>query len=93
MTRCPPRATLAPRSTYRGPSGRIDGPEETQYAAELAVLRARSEEPEPRLEPVPEEEPLEPLADRDVLRSRHTPQEPARDVVGDGPDRVEGERE
>jgi hypothetical protein len=29
----------------------------------LEQLRARSEEPEPRLEPVPEEEPLEPVAE------------------------------
>lgn len=38
------RPSQTPRDTYRGPSGRLDGPEETRYAAALAALRARRRE-------------------------------------------------
>lgn len=34
-------AALTPANLYHGPSGRLDGPEETRWAVELRELRGR----------------------------------------------------
>lgn len=53
------RPATTPRSTYRGPSGRVDGPEETHWAAELAALRARHADPPEPTPEVPPDRPVE----------------------------------